>query len=661
MNIEKEQEILQRAHKRFKEVQDAESYTRELMRKDIDAFYADLWEAVAPGWRANFEGYDRPVLETGLLNPLVRRVSNDILSMEPEIKSYARNQEDKKKAEYRQGLIRHIMYNSDAQEAINVAVKSAAICGRGHFRLLTDYVDNETADQSIFFEPIKNSMNVYMSPRRKGYDYTDCEYAFIVDRIAKDEFKETYPDANPMNWESNEVNGWYSSDDLMIAEYFECDYINRTILFYEDGSKLFLDEVEKEKREEAKVLAEQTRDVKYKIVKWYKMTGNSILEQKTIIGDKIPICTIIADEGETSTGQMVISGLVRKAKSSAWLYDLDCSLEAEVLNQNSITHWIADPDQIAGAEHLYASANKVPRSYLPAKTIIKNGILVPRPERVQPVPVSSALYSAKMSHKADMYASSGISEERMGYESNAQSGRAVLARSQESKMTNSNITRSVNKALTYAGKIINKWIPFTHDTNRIIQILDIENKPGVIEINGRGEKSIDLGDPYDDIVITMGAGYITSRMEAMEGMLKFLQVSPATAPIISDLIAENSDWPSSQKIAERIRSQMSPEVLNAGEDNTENTVMQNKQMAMQLQQAQQIMQQMQEEISRLQNEANNNAVKIRLEEMQSQNALMLQELKGQQELMLKKMDNDNSIKTELIKGDVAIQKQMSQF
>jgi hypothetical protein len=179
-----------------------------------------------------------------------------------------------------------------------------------------------------------------------------------------------------------------------------------------------------------------------------------------------------------------------------------------------------------------------------------------------------------------------------------------------------------------------------------VQILDIENKPNTVEINGQGEQMIDLGDAYDDIVITMGAGYITSRMESMEGMLKFLQVTPAVAPIISDLIAENSDWPSSQKIAERIRSQMDPSLLEAGGGDIEKITAKAQQMAKQLQQSQQMIEQLQMALEQTNEVASDNNVKIQLEQM-----------KGQQQLILQELKNQNEIQKEMIRGDVAIQKQ----
>jgi hypothetical protein len=110
-NIAKDEEVLKRAKKRFKEIVDHERYTRELMKNDLDAYYSDIWESVAPGWRQTMENYGRPVLEMHRMEPIIRRVINDVTNMEPEIKTIARNTVDKEKAENRQGVIRHILYN----------------------------------------------------------------------------------------------------------------------------------------------------------------------------------------------------------------------------------------------------------------------------------------------------------------------------------------------------------------------------------------------------------------------------------------------------------------------------------------------------------------------------------------------------------------------
>jgi hypothetical protein len=652
-NIAKDEEVLKRAKKRFKEIVDHERYTRELMKNDLDAYYSDIWESVAPGWRQTMENYGRPVLEMHRMEPIIRRVINDVTNMEPEIKTIARNTVDKEKAENRQGVIRHILYNSDSQEAISLACLHACIMGRGHFRIRTEYNENSN-NQYVCFDPIKKPLNVYMSKNRRTTNYTDCDYAFIIDRMTKEDFKLEYPNSDPVNWEGENEEMWFDSEDVMIVEYYEFETKRRKMITFLDGSEMYDDEINPEMKKDAKYLKSMSRDVVDRTLVWRKMTGREVLESAIIPGTRIPICTVIAEEGEDSDGQLVISGLVRRCKGPAWLYDLSSSLEAENMHQNSINPWIGDPEQFEGLEHLYAEANRVPRAYLPAHTIVKEGIVLSRPERVQPIPLNG-MTQIKYGYIDDMFAASGVNEERMGMQSNAQSGKAINARSQESKMTNSNLTRSLGAALTYAGRIINKWIPIYYDTNRLVRILDIEMKPKTVELKEFNEEgqSIDLGEEYDDIIVTMGPSYLSGRLEAMDGMLQFIQAIPNLAPVVADLIAENSDWPGSTKIAERIRATMPPEVLEAN-GGAEQIAMKLNQAMQQLQQSEQMIQMLKQALDQatqeLETKESEFANKIDVEQLKADANIQVALIRQETDLAKTKADLWASIRKPVSKG-----------
>lgn len=612
-------------------VESYESTARNNMKADLDCFYGDLWEGVAPGYREKMERYARPVLEMKRMGPIVRRVVNDIINMEPGIKTQGRNTADKQKSENRQGVIRHILYNSNAQDAISRAVLHAGIMGRGHWRLATDWVEGQFY-QEIKLEPIKNPLNVYLDPHRRTQDYSDIKCAAIVERMPKDEFEREYPDADPVNWEQSTIEGnWYDEESLLVAEYWEYKYVRKTLCQYADGSIGYKDEMDKELKQDAKLLIVNDREEVVKELWWYKLTGKEVLDKRQIPGP-IPIATVVAGEGEDSTGTLDIFGVVRDCKGSAWLYDLTSSLEAENFLQNSITPWTGDPRQFEGFETLYAESNSVPRAYLPHNTVIEEGMMVPAPSRVAPIPISPALLNAKIGYVNDMMASSGVNEARMGMQSNETSGRAILARSQESRATNSHIARSVNGAMTYTARILNKWMDVYMDTARVAKILDIELKPSSIDIEGPA----DLGDAYDDIIVTMGTGYLSNRMEAMESMMAFIQANPATAPLISDLIAENSDWPGSQKIAERLRSVMDPQVLEAG-GGADAMAVKLRQAMSQLKQSSQMIEMLTQQLNQVQAELEDKdkelANKIELEAMKADSAREVALIRSETDLM----------------------------
>jgi hypothetical protein len=612
-------------------VESYESTARSNMKADLDCFYGDLWEGVAPGYREKMDRYARPVLEMKRMGPIVRRVVNDIINMEPGIKTQGRNTADKQKSENRQGVIRHILYNSNAQDAISRAVLHAGIMGRGHWRIATDWVEGQFY-QEIKLDPIKNPLNVYLDPHRRTQDYSDIKCAAIVERMPKDEFEREYPEADPVNWEQSTIEGnWYDEESLLIAEYWEYKYVRKTLCQYVDGSIGYKDEIAKELKQDAKLSIVNEREEVVKELWWYKLTGKEVLDKRKIPGP-IPIATVVAGEGEDSSGTLDIFGVVRDCKGSAWMYDLTSSLEAENFLQNSITPWTGDPRQFEGFETLYAESNSVPRAYLPHNTVIEEGMMVPAPSRVAPIPISPALLNAKMGYVNDMMASSGVNEARMGMQSNETSGRAILARSQESRATNSHIARSVNGAMTYTARILNKWMEVYMDTARVAKILDIELKPSSIDIEGPA----DLGDAYDDIIVTMGTGYLSNRMEAMESMMAFIQANPATAPLISDLIAENSDWPGSQKIAERLRSVMDPQVLEAG-GGADAMAVKLRQAMSQLKQSSQMIEMLTQQLNQVQAELEDKdkelANKIELEAMKADSAREVALIRSETDLM----------------------------
>ena len=64
-----------------------------------------------------------------------------------------------------------------------------------------------------------------------------------------------------------------------------------------------------------------------------------------------------------------------------------------------------------------------------------------------------------------------------------------------------------------------------------------------------------------DIRVKVGPSYTTRRQEAADSMMQFAQAAPKTFDISGDLIAKAMDWPDADKIAERIRRTIPPQIL----------------------------------------------------------------------------------------------------
>ena len=134
------------------------------------------------------------------------------------------------------GLIRSIENRSNADFAYDTALEQTATFGFGAWRIKTRYVDDDTFDQEVTIERIPNALNVHFDPSAIQPDYSDAEYAIVVDSISKDEFKARWPKASESNFQTEHMQaGWASGDNMQIAEYWYKERAPATLYLLNDG------------------------------------------------------------------------------------------------------------------------------------------------------------------------------------------------------------------------------------------------------------------------------------------------------------------------------------------------------------------------------------------------------------------------------------------
>jgi uncharacterized protein YaaN involved in tellurite resistance len=139
----------------------------------------------------------------------------------------------------------------------------------------------------------------------------------------------------------------------------------------------------------------------------------------------------------------------------------------------------------------------------------------------------------------------------------------------------------------------------------------------------------------------------------MDGMLQFIQAIPNLAPVVADLIAENSDWPGSTKIAERIRATMPPEVLEAN-GGAEQIAMKLNQAMQQLQQSEQMIQMLKQALDQatqeLETKESEFANKIDVEQLKADANIQVALIRQETDLAKTKADLWASIRKPVSKG-----------
>lgn len=618
--MRKDHDFLDQVKKNWKYCSDAESTARAKMLDDWKFWHGEHWDETDKRDRlAN----DRPCPVVPRMNQFIHQITNDQRQNKPSFKISPTGAESKeiaekryKAAERRSGLIKSIVYHSQAENAIQNAFDHAVIMGRGFYRIKTDYLNPESFDQEILVDKIENPLSVYMDPDRTRLDYSDCDWGFIVSKISKDKFKKEYPKAEFTDWTTTDHQEfWVREDEITICEYYYFKIKDDILYQFEDNSRMLKSEIQDEAAfKKLKIVNE--RPTKTKQLVWCKLTALEKLGGDIELpGDRIPIFPIIGEEAKVGQ-ELIISGLVRKVKDSQKMYDYWTGAEQEWLASSTKAQYIIEESQIEGYEDIWSSSSLRNYTVLPYKAKNTGGQSLPAPQKTQPQPIPSGYIQAKMGCIDDMKAETGIYDAGLGNRSNETSGKAIIARQREGDTANYHYTDNERISLTSAGQLILDWIPTYYDTQRVLRILGEDDKDETIELFGEDKdgNEINFGDGYYGCQVTMGPSYSTQRQEAAESMIQFMEVYPEARAIIGDLVAGNMDWPKADKISERLKTLLPPGMADSDdEDNPELMMMQQA-----IQAREEEMQAMGQQLQQLEQEKGNEQGKLQIEAQKNQ-------------------------------------------
>jgi hypothetical protein len=590
------EEILTVARSRMKMAMAAFSQTREDELDDL-RFYAGSpdnqwqWPADVLQTRGAVQGQTinaRPCLTINKLPQHVHQVTNEQRMNRPGIKVIpADDKADVDMADVFNGVIRHIEYISDADVAYDTACENQVSYGEGYIRLLTEYCDEDTFDQDIKIGRIRNSFSVYMDPMIQDPTGADAKWCFVTEDMTKAEYERTYPDAAPISTlmslgvGDQSIAQWIGENTIRIAEYFYIEYEKQTLNLYPGNQTAFSGTPEDKMLREMFGKPIRTREADRKKVKWCKINGYDILEEREWAGSYIPVVRIVGNEFEVD-GQMYVSGLVRNAKDAQRMYNYWVSQEAEMLALAPKAPFIGYGGQFEGYEQQWKTANTNNWPYLEVNPDVTDGqgAVLPLPQRAQPPMASSGLLQAKAGAAEDIKSATGQYNASLGMTSNERSGKAILARQREGDIGTYHYVDNLARGVRHIGRQLVDLIPKIYDTERIARIIGEDGEPDSVKMNPMQEEPVKritdqegnliekIYNPavgkYDVRVIT-GPGYATKRQEALESMAQLLQGNPQLWQVAGDLFVKNMDWPGAQDLAKRFKKTIDPKVL-ADED-----------------------------------------------------------------------------------------------
>ena len=576
MNDKNEDDVIATAKERFARCVEYYGPGREKARADI-RFTAsspdDPWQ-----WDdrtlAERRLHGRPCLTINKLPQHVRQVTNDIRQNRPAIRFRpADNEADPEVADILMGVVRHIEARSDADIAYDTAAEQQVIAGEGYIRVLSEYVSETSFDQELRIKRIKNAFRVYMDPDIEDPTGSDARYAFIEDTLDASEFKAQFPDAEPIDW-GNVSDDWFTAAEqkVRICEYFEVVEEAATLCLWFDGSTSFKGDPLPEGVMRGEKPQRERKSTRRKI-KWRKMNGTEVLEERDVPGRWIPVVRVVGNEYEVD-GKAVTSGIVRNAKDSQRMFNLAQSAITERVMQAPKVPWIAARDAIEGYEEIWKTANTANHNYLPFNHIGDDGNPIPPPQRIAPATVEPGLAQVANGASDDIKAETGQYDASLGAKSNETSGRAILARQREGDTSTYHFVDNLARAVRQVGRIILGMYPSIYDAKRVALIIGEDDKstsavmdpaqPTPLEDvdDGSGEVQRTFNPTVGtyDVYATTGPSFTTRRIEAVEAMTAMTQASPQLWGVIGDQLVQNMDWPGADDMAKRLRLTLIPQV-----------------------------------------------------------------------------------------------------
>jgi hypothetical protein len=359
----------------------------------------------------------------------------------------------------------------------------------------------------------------------------------------------------------------------------------------------------------------------------------------------VPIIQVKGREYWKDGQQKLFSG-VHYAKDAQRMYNYARTAMAEKIATSPKAPWIGFAGQFT--DRKWMTANTANHPYLEVQPITINGNLAPLPHRTDPTPVDPALTQEVMVCSEEIKATLGIFDANIGAKSNETSGVAIKARKAEGEAANYDLHSNFHRAVELCGRILVNAIPRVYDTARAVMLLGPDGKAELKTINAHDTDKD--GNPYlydlsvgkYGVIVKSGPSYTTKRDQAAEAIMGFVQAMPQTASMVADLIVRAQDWPDADRIADRLKRAIPPQVLGPEDQSDEE-----KTQSVPAAQVQQMMSQMQGQLAQM-------ATELKARDAELQTRLLEKQMDVQGRIDVATIQADAKFSEAQIRADAAV-------
>lgn len=634
-----------------------DNYERGIKDKEFVTVQGAQWDKGSIDERAK---KGKPSFEINLLRAYCNQQENTQRQNRPQAKVIpVDNGADPEKAKLIEGLIKDIEEASDFESVLDVAVSNAIFSGIGFVRIITDFVSELSFNQEPRFMAVHNPQAVYIDPQSKAYDGSDMNWAIVGEWLDKDSFTKQYGKDSIVDVNMEQYSDWCNDKDnlVRIVEYFKKEEVADTLWMLTDGtidfkSKILKDFGVTEDDLRAEGLIENERETTRTVIKWYKVSGEKVLDETEFPGKYIPIVPVYGGVTFIEEKRYIFS-LIHFAKDPQRLYNYWKSTEAEVLQQTQKYQDkpVVSAEAVAGHEDMWQNPDKFAALYY--NQIATDGQPQPVPYRMSPAQPPIAILGAAESSKQSITDILNMHAPMMGGDTQEVSGVAIGMRQRQSETAQFNFQDNTNKGVRQGARILLGLIQALYTVPMVRRIVGVDGETEMVKLFDQTVEGVlnDVTIGRYDVRMDTGPSYNTQREQNFQMIMQLLSMNPQLFAIIGDILLQNSPLLNAKEIAERIKKTMPPNLLGEeGELNSE-------QAKAQIQQMDQIVQKMTADLEQLQKLVDDKDQDRQLEMVKTQlqaekdiqvaqiNAASradVQELRGVVELLKQKIDIANA-------------------
>lgn len=590
-------DILQEAKKRFQACEDWEADFRKRFVEDLKFANADpengwQWDQVL---QQNRTDKRKPCLTINKTRQHNLQIINDAKQNKPGVNIRpVGDGATYEAAQVFEGVVRHIEYQSNAEQAYDTATTFQVEGGIGYWRVITDYVSPDTFDQEIYIRRIKNPDTVYLDPDISEADGSDARFGFIFEDMSRDRFEAEYPDfkGDADLDVIGKGDSWCAKDSVRIAEYYRREQKADKLVAFVDPMtqqqviirKSVMDDNQKAMYELVKAdPSTNERSVLTDEVQWFKIAGNKIIDRRVWPGKFVPIVRVIGEE-TVIEGKMDRKGHTRALKDAQRMYNYWTSEGTAQVALQTQTPYIAAVEATEGVETYWAKSNLDDAAYLPYNAYSEDGTRsIPPPQRTPPPQMASAYIDGMRICENQLMMASGQYQSQFGQNENATSGKAINERQRQGDNATYHYIDNLAIGIKYTGKILIDLIPKIYDTPRVIRILAKDGTEGAVQIDPNAQQAHQpTQDPNQEaesqtvsaifnpnvgryeIESDTGPGYATRRQEAFNAMTQIAAQDKGFLEKAGDLYWKAADFPMADELAERYANTIPAAVKGKG-------------------------------------------------------------------------------------------------